>query len=154
MQKTYKRDNFGLITSQDFHKLDNLKEDQFITQTYKKNEKKPDENKQKRAVKGPRIRSQRPSHIHLREFHSVLNRSGRDSENSIDVLNRNNKNIDLYRTVGILNNNNDCFINAALQCLFCVPEFVEFFVNKEYLRTEKMQNGLSNITERHEITRT
>lgn len=34
--------------------------------------------------------------------------------------------------VGIRNPKNDCFMIAALQCLFCVPEFMQFFIDKNY----------------------
>ena len=48
-----------------------------------------------------------------------------------------NENIDIHHIVGIQNKKQDCFVNAALQCLFCVPEFVDFFVHQKYFNIKK-----------------
>ena len=58
-------------------------------------------------------------------------------DNSTTVYKENTNKINLYRIVGITNPNLDCFLNSALQCIFCVPEFVEFFVNRQFLFKEQ-----------------
>lgn len=55
--------------------------------------------------------------------------------------------VDLYRVVGLENRSLDCFMNASLQCIFCIPEFVEFFVKKLYY-DPIIKRGKSFIGER------
>lgn len=43
------------------------------------------------------------------------------------------RSIDLNNIVGLENRSQDCFMNASLQCIFTIPEFMEYFVHKKYL---------------------
>ena len=58
-------------------------------------------------------------------------------DNSTTGYKENTNEIDVHRIVGITNPNLDCFLNSALQCIFCVPEFVNFFVNRQFLFKEQ-----------------
>lgn len=62
-------------------------------------------------------------------------------------INRNNKNVNLHNVVGLENRSLDCFMNSSLQCLFCVPELMDFFINKKYLEN-LLQSCKSIIGER------
>ena len=90
--------------------------------------------------KDPNGRDKSPSLIDITESSESSDES---SEKPVPSFQTTNENIDLYRKVGIVNENLDCFVNAGLQCLFCVPEFVQFFVNREYLDHENSHDSLS-----------
>ena len=90
--------------------------------------------------KDPNDRDKSPSLIDISEHNESSDKS---NEESVDAYETTNENIDLYRTAGIVNENQDCFVNVGLQCLFCVPEFVQFFVNREYLDHENSHDSLS-----------
>ncbi|CAI2387545.1 unnamed protein product [Moneuplotes crassus] len=67
----------------------------------------------------------------------------RDSHrsDSPDQFDKRYASLDLYKNVGLINPRNDCFMNASLQVLFSVPEFIRFFAqrgyNKERLSRDK-----------------
>ena len=79
-----------------------------------------------------------------RNCSSNSSRVDSSSNNSIVAIKKFENDIDLWhRKVGLKGINQDCFANVAMQCLFCVPEFVLFFVYKEYLNFESKHNSES-----------
>lgn len=43
-----------------------------------------------------------------------------------------NENMNIYNIVGLENPRFDWFMNASMQCIFWAPEFMKFFINKNY----------------------